>query len=220
MAIEGPHFPVDEASLMYQARTALATLGDQIAAIRDLTKPIVIAKIKQAAKIRYWLKALDYKDFLTRQQREQIWYSLIEISGIYNFPTAPVLGLRTRPAILVGIQGPQGETGPAGPSGGTAFTSTSINGTTTSDSFAFSLGSAAIWEYTITDGTNQRSGTIEATWLSSGASIDCGAEITGTELGSTSTVTLSADINSGSVRLRATAASTAWTIKGTRLIIP
>lgn len=218
MSIVPSHFQVDIASVEYQARTALATLADEIAATRSLEK--AADKIDKATRILVWLQALDNSDFLTYTQKLQIVYKLIEYSGIYDFPTAPVLGERTRPTILIGIQGPQGDTGPAGPDTGTAFTSTSINGTSTGDTFAFSSGSGAIWEYTVTDGTNQRSGTIEATWLSSGASINSGADIATQDIGDTSSVVLTVDISAGNVRLRITAISTAYTVKGTRILIP
>lgn len=91
---------VDEASLRYQSQTQLANLANDIAATRSLNK--VEDKILTATKIRLWLMALDYKSFLTREQRERIWYALIEISGVYDYPKAPVLDKVNQPNTLVG----------------------------------------------------------------------------------------------------------------------
>lgn len=91
---------IDEASLRYQSQTKLADLANDIVATRNLGK--AEDKVIQATKIRLWLLALDYKKYLTREQRERIWYALIEISGIYDYPKAPVLGKLTQPNTLVG----------------------------------------------------------------------------------------------------------------------
>jgi hypothetical protein len=98
--IEGQKIEVNEASIRYQARTKLAELVTEIAGTRKLD--LVEDKIKQATQIRLLLKALDYGEYLTRTERERIWYALIEISGIYDFPTSPILELRNRPNILLG----------------------------------------------------------------------------------------------------------------------
>lgn len=220
--IETKKFQVNEASIQYQARTALANLANEIAAIRVTTSPEFVNKAKRAAKIRYWLKALDYKEFISLEKRNQIWYKLIEISGIYDFPTAPVLGERTRPAILVGEQGPPGDTGPTGGSGGTPFVNTDVDtGTEVVDSFAYTLGTGAIWQYTIRNAadTASRSGEITATWLADGSSVGYGADITGAQVGDTSDVTLSVDTSAGNIRLKATSLSNNWSVSGSRLLI-
>lgn len=220
MAIEVKKFPVDEASVRYQARTVLADLANQIAAERLINTPTMMVVRRRAANVRYWLKALDYKEFLTLIQRNQIWYKLIEISGIYDFPTSPVLELRTRPDILVGIAGPPGVAGAAGGSGGVAFENTDVDiGTETVDSFAYTLSSGVTWQYTIRSvaGTASRSGQITATILSDGSSVNGGAEISEAEIGDTSDVSLSVDINGGLVRLRATTLSNNWIVEGERL---
>jgi hypothetical protein len=91
---------VDEASVRYHAQTKLADLANEISATRRMNK--VEDKILQATKIRLWLMALDYKIYLTREQREKLWYALIEVSGIYNYPKAPVLDKVPQPSPLVG----------------------------------------------------------------------------------------------------------------------
>lgn len=220
MAISAAKPEVNEASIRYQARTVLADLANEIASTQRLTSSEAVAKIKKASKIRYWLKALDYKEFLTLKQRNQIWYKIIELSGIYDFPTAPVLGEVSRPSILVGEQGPPGPTGPAGGDGGTAFENTDVDtGTETVDSFSYSLGTGVLWRYTVRNaaGTASRSGTIAATILADGSAVAGGDESSATEIGDTSDVTLSVDVSAGTVRLRATAASDNWIVEGTRI---
>lgn len=91
---------VDEQSIRYQALTKITGLAEDIASVRNLNSSN--QKILQATKIRLWLKALDYKNYLSREQREKIWYALIDISGIYDFPVAPVLANVNRPDILIG----------------------------------------------------------------------------------------------------------------------
>jgi len=91
MVIEAFKSEVEILNVAFQARTVLADLANEIASIRRLDAPSTIVKIKRAAKIRYWLKALDIRAYLTVQQTNQIIYKLIEISGIDNVPTAPVL---------------------------------------------------------------------------------------------------------------------------------
>lgn len=217
-AIENSKSEVNESAIQYEARTALADLANEIVASRSLEKPEIIALIKRAAKIRYWLKALDYKDFLTKVQRERIWYKLIEISQIYNFPTAPILGDRTRPSILTGVPGPEGPEGPINTSVGTPYVNTDVDiGTEVVDSFAFTTGTGATWYYIVSNGTAQRRGTISGTWLADGSSWSAGDDSSTAEIGDTSGVSLDIDITGGNVRLLATVTSNNWIIKGTRL---
>ena len=104
---------VDEASLRYQSRTKLAELSNDIASTGSLNKSK--DKLLHATKIRLWLKALDLKNYLSREQRERIWYALIDISGIYDFPTAPTIDYVPRPNILInGTGGGAGTTPGAG----------------------------------------------------------------------------------------------------------
>lgn len=108
MAIDVEKPSIDEEVVKYQARTVLLQLAYEVALERVLSKPEVKAKIKKAIKIRRWLKALDVGEFLTQVQRFVIIYKLIEISGINNFPTSPVLELRSRPNIVIGSGGGSG----------------------------------------------------------------------------------------------------------------
>ncbi len=210
--------PVREDSLRYGARTVLATLTDELAASRSITK--AADKVLKATKIRLFLKALDYKEFLTREQREKIWYALIQISGVYQYPTAPVLGERERPSILNGAGGDL--TVNQYYDNGVAFANTAnvAPGTETIDSFAMSLGKGVRWDYVITDGTNQRAGSVVGTWLADGSDYDSTEISTGVEIGATEDVTLDITISAGNVILQATEASTGWLVSGKRYIIP
>jgi hypothetical protein len=98
--VNNAKFSVDEASLRYQALTKLADLSEEIASLRNPKKSV--DQTLQATKIRLWLKALDLKNYLTREQRERIWYALIQLSDVYDFPIAPVLSSVPRPSILIG----------------------------------------------------------------------------------------------------------------------
>jgi hypothetical protein len=217
MPIAGSKPSVNEEIVRYQGRTKLALLADQIAGARRISSPETQAKIKQAKMIRLWLKALDYKNYLTREQREKIWYSIIDIADVNDFPTAPLLEQRDRPNILVGIQGPPGPPG-TNIGGGTNFNNSDIDiGSEDCDTFAISLAEGAVWHYTITNGTAYRSGIVTATWSVSTA--DCSETSTPDVGGSTDDVTLNVDVNSGNVRLRATSTSNNWQIYGTRYLI-
>lgn len=218
MAVTGSKPSVSEESLRYQGRTKLAELAEEIVELKRLNAPDAKAKIKKAKMIRLWLKALDYKAYLSREQREKIWYALIHIAGINEFPIAPILQLRERPNILTG--GSQGAPGANGKDASVSFANSDVDTPSeVIDSFATSLSNGVRWEYTIINGagTALRKGSISAGWLTSGA-VESGAEITATEIGDTSGVTLSVDINGGNVRLIATVTSNDWSIKGKRYL--
>lgn len=215
MALVPPHFPVDIESVKYQARTKLAELATNIADARRLDSKDTEKLILQATKIRLWLKALDVP-YVDKVMKEKIVYCLIAISGIYDFPTAPVLSSQARPSILIGTGGST-VTVTNNYDAGTPFENDDVDvGTETVDSFATSLGSSALFHYTATNGTAQRSGMFLATWL--GALIDGSEESTPDVGGSTDDLVLSVDINAGQVRFRATAASNNWSVSGKRYI--
>lgn len=97
--ITGSKQTIDESAVLYQSRTVLADLSNDISATKTLNK--VNDQILKATKIRLWLKAFDYKLYLTDLQRDKIKYALIDISGVFDLPVAPVLGKVTQPAVLV-----------------------------------------------------------------------------------------------------------------------
>jgi len=139
MAIESIKTEVSEDAVRYQARTSLATLALDIANKRIIDW----SKVKKAAKIRYWLKALDYKEFLTKTQRLQILYKLIEISGVNDFPTSPVLELHTRPNIEINGGGGSGSVTNFSSGNLSPLFTTSVSNPTTTPSLSFSASSVS-----------------------------------------------------------------------------
>lgn len=91
---------IDEDIIEYQGRAVLLDLCEKIA--KTVNRKKAQPYLKQAAKIRYLLKALDNGAYLTATQRDNILQGVISISGMNEFPAAPNLETRERPAILVG----------------------------------------------------------------------------------------------------------------------
>lgn len=217
--IAGAKPSVNEDVIRYQARTKLAELAEEIAKARKVNSLETQIKLKKAKMIYLWLKALDYKAYLSREQREKIWYALIHISGINDFPIAPLLEERTQPNILIGSGG--GETTINNTfEGGTAFLNSDVDSPSeVVDTFATSLSNGCRWEYTVQNaaGTVLKKGSISAGWTS-GGTIDWGAETVAAEIGDTSAVVFSAAISAGNVQLIATVASDNWQISGKRYL--
>jgi hypothetical protein len=88
------------------------------------------------------------------------------------------------------------------------------------DSFADTLGKAAFWDYVIysNSGVNMRAGRMMSVWDASTDVIEYN-EVATDDLGNTSDIVLSIDINSNNVRFISTASSDNWTIKVKRSII-
>src|SRR3546814_4007119 len=95
MAIE-----IIQDNVAYEAGSKLIELAVEVAEVRNPLK--LKYKIKQGAKIFYWLQALDYSDYLTRSTRDRIVRCLIEIADINDIPVAPVLGNIAQPSIIHG----------------------------------------------------------------------------------------------------------------------
>src|SRR5690606_9749837 len=158
MPLVPPHFPVDIDSVKYQARTKLSELATEIADSRRLESRSAEKLILQATKIRLFLQALDYEAFIDKETKDKIAYCLIDVSGIYDFPTAPTLASQSRPSILIGGGGSTVNV-TNNCYAGTPFENNDVDtGTENVDSFATSLGTSAFWHYTVTNGTAQRSG--------------------------------------------------------------
>jgi len=204
-----------QSSVQYASRTKLLDLAYSTAQKQNLKK--VQAEIAQGSKIFYWLRALDYDAYLTQEQREKIWYCLIELADINDFPIAPTLGTVNRPNINVG--GTTTITNNNTYSDGTPFENTDVDtGTETVVSIPVTDDYGAIFHYTIRNGVNQRSGVVIASWLSNGSSVVYSEDCT-EDIGDTSDVTLSVDYNSGNIRLLATATSNNWTVEGKYYLI-
>lgn len=211
------HFSVSQESVRYQSLTKLSELVDDYVAIKRLDSTKAQELLLQISKLRLWLKALDYSNFLTQEQRYKIVYYLTEIAGIYEFPTAPVLANVNRPAILIGGSGGTTTVTNNYDAGTPAENTTITIGTENVDTFATSLGSSVVWHYTVTNGTVQRGGLFGASWI--GSTIDTWEQSGPDLVGSTSDLVLSADISAGNVRLRGTAASNTWSVTVRRYLV-
>lgn len=204
----------------YQAQTKLLELGIDLCDGRlRLSRPELREKFNQAVKIRLWLKALSYSDYLEKEQIDLLVYCLADLCDANAIPYAPVVSSVSRPSILVG-----GTTNIINNyyTDATDFSNPDVDiGTEDLDTFAATLARGAVWHYTIRDqaGVNQRSGIVVASWLASGSSIVYTEESTadiGTTIG---VVTLSVDYSSPNIRLRATSTSNNWICEGTRYLI-
>lgn len=91
----------DRDIIEYQGRARLLDLAETIS--KTLNRKKVQPLLKQAAKIRYLLKSLDYDNYMTATQIENILQGVISISGMNEFPAAPTLVNRERPAIISGV---------------------------------------------------------------------------------------------------------------------
>lgn len=225
MSVIGAKPSVNEEVIRYQARTKLAELATEIANARKLNSSETLFKIKKAKQIRLWLKALDAKAYLTRLQRERIWYALILIAGVNDFPTAPLLEERTQPNILIGGGTTTNNTIIQSESAGNiSFVNSDVDtGTEVVDSFPISLSSGAKWKYTArkNDGSAQKSGEIIGTWLADGSDVDWAEAPITSDVGvSPSDVTIAVAYNSGDIELRVTVSTDNWTIEGSREHIP
>lgn len=93
-------------------------------------------------------------------------------------------------------------------------------GTETVDSFADTLGEGAVWFYVVIDNddvTNRRAGQVIAAWDATNDTIEY-TETSTLDVGTTD-VTLAVDIDSNTVRLRATAGSDNWTVRCQRMVL-
>jgi len=90
-------------------------------------------------------------------------------------------------------------------------------GTEDVDTFADTLGEGVDWDYVVKKGANTRKGTVSAGWESSTDTIT--HTETGVEVGDTSDLTFDVDINSNTVRLRATATSDNWEVRVVRRLV-
>jgi len=90
-------------------------------------------------------------------------------------------------------------------------------GTESVDTFADTVADGCTWQYVVKKSTNLRSGTIKAVWEAAGNTVQY-AESSTPDLGDTSDLTFTVDINSNSVRLLATAASDNWSVKAIRFM--
>lgn len=216
MAVINPN----RASIIYQATTVL--LDKVTTATRTRNKQNRKQLYAEVAKIRYFLKALTfYPTYIDAEKANQILQCLVVVSGIQDYPVAPVTSAPSNPVATSALQGEQGIQGPRGADGGaTDFAVAGVNGNMVVDTFSVSSAYAARWDYII-NGTAQRAGTVYATWTEDGAAVDyteiSTPDVNGTTIGSVSfTVTYSA----GVINLNAVVSAGTWDIRGSRYFIP
>lgn len=101
---------------------------------------------------------------------------------------------------------------------GTIATNSDVDiGTEEIDSFSTALGRSVFWDVAIYNGLNGRSGRVLAAW---NANNEVSFTETGNiDLGTTTDITISVDIDSGNVRLLATSLSNDWIIVASRKIL-
>jgi len=210
-------------SVVYQAQTELLELAYEVANTRNYKKPEAQAKIRKGFNIYKSLQALSYDVYLTRAQKEKIWYCLIKQANINEFPDAPTVIPQGAPAIYVGIQGKTGDRGARGEDGGaTDFKILNTGTDSVIDTFLPTDAYSARWDYLIYDiaGTNRRSGTVICDWSSDGSSVSDALEYSNTGTGNTEPVQFSVDFFGGKIRFIATILSGHWNIVGSRYFIP
>jgi hypothetical protein len=205
-------------SILYSAYGKLGDLAEKIADTRKPRESRVY--IDQATQIRYYLRALRFRDFLTDDQINQILECLIEISGIQDFPVAPNLPTLAVPSsgTTIIIQGTPGERGEDG--GGTDFSSTSVSMDTVVDSFVISDARGARWDYVVYGASGQRAGSVVGGWSDDGVDINWADQSTDDIYGDTSPVEFQVIYVGGEIQLLATVASGVWEIAGSRYFIP
>lgn len=91
-------------------------------------------------------------------------------------------------------------------------------GTENIDSFADTEGNGAIWDYAVVSGANVRTGRVMAAW-DAGTDAVVYSESSTADVGDTSGVVFTVDINSNNVRLRCTVASDNWAVYATRNLL-
>jgi hypothetical protein len=201
----------------YQAQTKLLELAKEIAEAR-LIKGELVGKYNLAVKIRMWLKALSYSAYLDKPTIDKLVLCLSQLCDANALPYAPVITSIEAPTLSIGGSRTTNNITYAA---GTTFQNLDVDTSTeVVDSFAVSLSNGAVWEYLIINsgGTALRKGTFSTGWLSDGSEIADGSDVSCAEIGDTSDVVLSVDISGGNVRLKATAASDNWIVKGTRYL--
>jgi hypothetical protein len=204
--------------VVYQAETKLLELGVEVATAKNWKKPEIEEKIQRGIKIRLWLKALLYSDYLEQDAIERLYYRLADLCDAIALPYAPVITTHEPPAITLG-----GTTNVTNnySSDSTEFENTDVDTPSeVVDSFSAASARGAVWHYTIRNqaGTSQRSGIVVASWLADGTLVwneESSGDI-GTTIG---TVTLSVVYTAPNITLVATVSSSNWVIEGDRFLI-
>lgn len=207
-------------SIEYQAKAKHLELMYLISQTRN--RSLREKYTRQATEIRYYIRALRFKDYLTHAQINRIYQCLVEIADLFEFPVNPNLPTVEQPqqGTTIIVEGSQGIPGNDG--GGTDYSALNIVTDTTADEFAASLAYGAEWTYVVVSSSGYvRKGRVEAAWNPSSATQPVYFDNSTTDLdGDTSAVSFQVAIVSGNVRLIALVASGTWTVRGTRYLTP
>jgi hypothetical protein len=91
-------------------------------------------------------------------------------------------------------------------------------GTETVDYFADTSGDGCVWHFVVKSGVNLRAGEVVACWESVSDVVEY-TETSTNDIGDTTDLTLSVDVDSNNIRLRATASSDNWQVKTMRMLL-
>jgi hypothetical protein len=204
-------------SIIYQSYSKLIEYGEKYSETRKIKKREDY--MNKAITLRYYLRALRFRDYLTDLQVNSILDCLVQIAGIQNYPVTPNLPTVTPPTVgnTIIIEGPPGPRGEDG--GGTDFSEENVSFDTTVDEFDISDAYAARWDYII-NGTAQRAGTVIGTWTEDGSNVDWTDTSTPDINGNTDGVEFNVAITGSNVQLIAIVTTGTWNISGSRYFIP
>lgn len=93
---------LDRQIIEYQARAKMLEFAVDIS--KTVNRKKIQPILKKAAKLRYLLKSLDNDDYITSAQIENILQAVISVSEMNEFPAAPTVVNKTRPAIVLGAE--------------------------------------------------------------------------------------------------------------------
>jgi hypothetical protein len=207
----------------YQAQTRLLELAVEIGDKPRFEKSAIKTKLRLNTKIRLWLKALQYSDYLDKDTIDKLVYCLADLCDANAIPYAPVVTTVSPPSILVGIRGADGEQGAEGPEGGGIPFSAELSATGVADSFDISIAEATEWRIVIkgVSGTEGlRIMRLMGGWSEDGSDYGDDGGTGQTIYGDTSPVTMSVVVSGTTAQLTATITSGDWEIFGSRVYIP
>ena len=202
----------------YATRTKIEELATEIADSVSIVR--VKTQIKLAAKLLRYLRVLQSDTTLTYEEKQAIYQCLIKLGGLYKIPTAPTVTSERIVNIILGTPGATGPQGPAGPAGSgfPYFVNTDVDVTGESvDAFPIGEANGCRWDYYAIGGgvgEGRRAGSVLAVWT--GSTVEYTEYTTDDLGGTTSPVTFTVDIVSGTVRLVANVTTNNWIIRGAR----
>jgi hypothetical protein len=210
-------------SILYQGQDYLLTLVDKLITNRRLGKALekewakadYIIGLYEAYAVKY---SLDDEDMVNAALE-----CIIEIAGLYAYPSAPTFQMFNPPAIIAqkGDKGDKGDDGERGPAGMATDITTTITEPGVVDSFPIDSAKGVRWDYIATRDTGeQRAGTILGTWNTTGTGIDFFDNSTADIVGTTDPLSFEVMFAAGDIQLFAHITEGQWTIVLTRYFIP